>query len=61
MNDPEQVETFERDTFMESLLTTKIISANDLNYQVTNSGMGKYYLFENIQPISVTTKREHEV
>lgn len=61
MNDSEQVETFERDPLMESLLTTKILSTNDLNYQVIDVGMGNYFLYENIQPISVSAKMEYEV
>lgn len=32
-----------------------------MNYQVTDAGMGNYYLYENIQPISITAKKEYEV
>ena len=61
MKEPKQEDTFERDPLMKSLLTTKILSQNDLNYQVTKIGMGNYYLYENVQPISVSTKKEYEV
>lgn len=59
MNDSEQVETFERDPLMESLLTIEILSKNDFNYQVTNIGMGNYYLHDNVHPILVSAKKEH--
>ena len=44
MNSPQLVKVFESDTLRESLLTTKVLSANDLNYQVTDVGMENYYL-----------------
>lgn len=61
MNDLKKVEIFERDPLMESLLTIEILLANKLNYQVTKIGMGNYYLYENVQPILVSAKKEHEV
>ena len=61
MNEYEQVDTFDRDPIMESLLTIKILSANDLNYQVIDVGMGNYYLHENVQPILVIVEKEYEV
>ena len=45
MNGPRLVEIFERDTLKELLLTTEILLANDLNYQVTEISMGNYYLY----------------
>lgn len=32
-----------------------------MNYQVTDVGMGNYYLHENTQPISIIAKKEYEV
>jgi len=40
------VEVFESDTLRESLLTTKVLSTNDLNYQIIDVGMGNYHLYE---------------
>lgn len=42
MNDFEQVESFDRDPIMESLLTIEILTTNELNYQVIDIGMGNY-------------------
>lgn len=56
MNAPRLMETYDQDPVIESLLTTKILSINDLNYQVTNVGMGNYCLYDNAHPISITTE-----
>lgn len=58
---PKMLETFDQDAFMESLLTIKIISVNELNYQFTKADMGNYYLHENTYPISVITNKELKV
>ena len=42
----QSVEIFESDTLRESLLTTKFLLANYLNYQITDAGMRNYYLYE---------------
>lgn len=42
---------------MESILTSKILSTNDLNYQVIDVGMGNYYLHENVHPILVSDEK----
>lgn len=60
MNDYEQVEIFERDLLMESLLTAKILSTNDLNYHVTDVGMGNYFLYENLQSIHLKRNMKYE-
>jgi len=57
----EMLETFDQDPLMESLLIIKILSENDLNYYIINTGMGKCFLHENTQPILVTTDKELEV
>lgn len=61
MNEFEQVETYEKDPIMESLLTTETLLKNDLNYQVTDIDMRNYCLHENTQPILVFSKKEFEV
>jgi len=61
MNGPQLVEVFESDTLRESLLTIKFLSIIDLNYQVTDVGIGNYYLYEKNQPILVIIDKEHEI
>jgi len=55
------MEIFEKDTLRESLLTTKVLSTNDLNYQVIDASLGIYYIYEDTQSISVTVEKEHEI
>ena len=47
MNALRLVETYDQDPFMESLLTIEILLANESEYQVTDIGMGNYYLYKN--------------
>jgi len=61
MNGPQPMEVFENDTLRESLITTKVILANDLNYQVIDAGMKNYYLYKKTQPISIIADKEHEI
>lgn len=61
MNASRLVETYDWNPMMESFLTTEILLVNDLNYQVTDVGMGNYYLYENTQLIFITTERDYEV
>ena len=61
MNGLQLVEVFESDTLRESLLTIEVLSANDLNYQITNASIENYYLYEKTLPISITIDKEHEI
>lgn len=42
-------------------MTIEILLANEIHYQFTDIGMSNYYLYENMQPISITAEREHEI
>lgn len=61
MNGLGNIETFDQNPLMKSLLTIEILLANNLNCQVIDVGMGNYCLHENTQQISIIDDKEFEV